>query len=176
MVKLGGRPLISYPVQAVKAALGAVAVVAKIDSELPSLAGAAVWIEPDTPRHPVAGIVHALELAGGRAVMVCAADMPFVTPDLVRAIARRDPAGAPAVVAVCDGALQPLLGCYQPQARELLTPALTEPGVRLTEAVAALSPRLYEVGDPDALFNVNSPDDLLVAAGMLDRLSPASRR
>jgi molybdopterin-guanine dinucleotide biosynthesis protein A len=169
IVKLGGRPLISYPVDAVKSALGSVAVVAKIDSELPSLAGAAVWIEPDSPRHPLAGIVHALELAGGAPVMVCAADMPFVTPQVVRAIASADPRGAPAVVAARGEELQPMLGCYQPEAGELLAVALGHDDVRLTDAVAALGPRLYAVEDPDALFNVNTPDDLLVAAGMLDR-------
>jgi molybdopterin-guanine dinucleotide biosynthesis protein A len=39
----------------------------------------------------------------------------------------------------------------------------------LREAVGALSPRLLELDDPDALFNVNAPDDLLQATAMLDR-------
>ena len=176
MVKLGGRPLITYPVAAMSQALGAVTVLAKIDSELPSLPGASVWIEPDAPRHPLAGIVHALELADGRAVMICAGDLPFVTPELIRTIAHAKPQRAPAVVSTLGGRLQPLLGCYQPAARELLAPVLTEGNVRLTDAVDSIGPRHLEASDPEALFNVNTPDDVLVAAGMLDRRLGLSRR
>ena len=175
MVKLGGRPLITYPVAAMHEALGEVAVVAKADSELPSLAGAAIWIEPECPRHPVAGIVHALELAEGRPVMICAGDLPLVTPGLIAGIAGADPKGAPAVIGSRAGSLQPLLGCYQPPARQLLAPAIARRDVRLIEAVQAIGPSLYEVTDPDCLFNVNTPDDLLVAAGMLDRRGAAGR-
>ena len=39
----------------------------------------------------------------------------------------------------------------------------------MRDAVAALGPRLLQVDDPEALFNVNAPDDLLLAAAMLDR-------
>jgi molybdopterin-guanine dinucleotide biosynthesis protein A len=175
IVNLGGRPLIAYPLDAIREALGSVAVVAKIDSELPSLAGAVIWVEPDSPRHPVTGIVHALELAEGRPVMIVAADMPFVTAELIRAIASRDPGPAPAVVAARGGVLQPLLGCYQPAARELLVTLINHPEIRLTDAVTALGPRLHEVADHEALFNVNTPDDLLQAAAMLDRRRAANR-
>jgi molybdopterin-guanine dinucleotide biosynthesis protein A len=109
-VELRGRPLICYPMNALRGALADVVVVAKADTELPrSLAGVPVSIEPSVPRHPLAGIVYALGLAAGRAVLVCAADMPFVTPALVARIARTDPAGAPAVVPTGGGELQPLL-------------------------------------------------------------------
>ena len=39
----------------------------------------------------------------------------------------------------------------------------------LRDAVLALRPRLLEIDDADALFNVNAPEDLLQAAAMLDR-------
>ena len=35
--------------------------------------------------------------------------------------------------------------------------------------MAAIGPRLFEVEDPEALFNLNAPDDLLMASAMLDR-------
>lgn len=171
LVKLGGRPLITYPLEAVWRALGNVAVVAKIGSELPELPGLTVWIEPDLPRHPLVGIVHALELADGRPVLVCAADLPFVTAALVSAIASADAGGAPAVVATGRRGIQPLLARYEPEARGLLSGWVSaSPGeVRLTELVARIGARTVEVADEDALFNVNSPDDLLLAAAMLDR-------
>jgi molybdopterin-guanine dinucleotide biosynthesis protein A len=169
IVELGHRPLISYPVEAVWKALGNVAIVAKIDTELPNMPGAAVWIEPQEPRHPLTGIVHALGLAQGRPVLVCASDMPLVTVELIRRIARMKPNGAPAVVASVDGELQPLLGCYEQSALDPLRRAACDPAIPLRKAVAALHPRLFELDDPAYAFNVNSPADLLHAAGMLDR-------
>jgi molybdopterin-guanine dinucleotide biosynthesis protein A len=135
-----------------------------------------VWIEPDEPRHPLLGIVHALGLADGRPVMVCAVDLPFVTAGLIRRIAETECGGAPAVIATCAAGPQPLLGCYQPAALDPLTAALERPAVSVREAVGSLDPVLHEVEDANALFNINSPDDLLQAAAMLDRrYRPASR-
>jgi molybdenum cofactor guanylyltransferase len=168
-VKLRGRPLISYPLAAVATALGEVAIIAKPDTKLPDLPGVTVWIEPATPRHPLAGLMHALSLAGDRPVFACAADLPFVTPALVDRIAHADAAGAPAVVAAHGGEMQPLLGCYQPRTIQLLGRAGLGEEVALREAIAGIDPLLFEVDDPNELFNVNSPDDLLQAAAMLDR-------
>jgi molybdopterin-guanine dinucleotide biosynthesis protein A len=168
-VELNRRPLISYPMEAVWRALGHVTIVAKIDTELPSMPGAEIWIEPEEPRHPLIGIVHAISLAEGRPVVICASDMPLVTPDLIVRIARADPGNAPAVVASTRGETQPLLGCYQPSALAPLSAAARDPRIPLREAVAALEPARYEVEDPDCLFNVNTPAELLQASGMLDR-------
>src|ERR1700730_7277627 len=98
VVRLRGRPLISYPIAALKAVLADVAIITKPDTRLPRLQGVTVWIEPEAPRHPLVGIVQGLALAGGRPVLACAADLPFVTPALIREIVGTDPAGAPAVV------------------------------------------------------------------------------
>jgi molybdenum cofactor guanylyltransferase len=174
-VALNRRPLISYPLEAVWRALGNVAIVAKPDTELPNVPGAAVWIEPPRPRHPLTGILYALSLAEGRAVLVCAGDMPFVTAELVAAIARADPGPSPAVLATAQGELQPLLGCFQPAALPQLAVAAHDPNIALRDAVATLHPRSYEVADPELLFNVNTPDDLLQAAAMLDRRRQRAR-
>ena len=173
-VKLGGRALITYPLEAVWRALGHATVLAKIDSELPDLPGVTVWIEPQDPQHPLVGLVHALEFAEGRPVLVCAADLPFVTAEEVAAIADADPGEAAAVVASHQGRLQPLLGCYRPQALRPLASSLGMPRARLTDTVAALAPRRHEVSDAEVLFNVNTPQDLLIASGMLDRRLAAS--
>jgi molybdenum cofactor guanylyltransferase len=169
LATLNRRTLISYPLEAVWLALGNATIVAKPDTELPTVPGAAVWIEPQEPLHPLTGLVHAISLAEGRPVLICASDMPLVTPELIKSIAQADPRGAPAVVASFHGEIQPLLACYQPSALGPLTAAAQDPGVRLRVAVEALNPTRYEVEDPDCLFNVNSPDELLQAAAMLDR-------
>jgi molybdopterin-guanine dinucleotide biosynthesis protein A len=168
MVELRGRPLICYPLAVVRQVLTDVVVVAKPSTELPSMPGVTVWLEPEEPSHPLIGILHALSLADGRPILVCAGDLPFVTPDALERLIAADPGDAPAVIATAGGRTQPLLGCYQPVALERLSP----PGQPRAEAplrdtVARAGARTLEV-DPDVLFNVNYPEDLLRAAAMLD--------
>jgi molybdopterin-guanine dinucleotide biosynthesis protein A len=168
-VELGGQPLICYPLRAMTAVLDDVVVLAKAETELPSLPGATVWIEPDPRRHPLIGLLQALGLAGGKPVLVCAADLPFVTSTLLRRLALEDPGGAPAVLASERGMMQPLLGCYQPQAAQLLSSALTGLDRPLREQIGQIGPRLLEVEEPEELLNVNAPEDLLRAAAIIDR-------
>jgi molybdopterin-guanine dinucleotide biosynthesis protein A len=170
-VELCGRPLIAYPLAALTATLKNVAIIAKPDTELPDLPGVTVWIEPNTPSHPLVGIVQALALADDRSVLACAADMPFVTPGLLERIVTADPRGAPAVVYSCDGRLQPFPGLYLPRAATPLGAAVLAGDARLSDEVAALSPRVLEHDEPHAFFNVNAPEDLLQAAALFDRRS-----
>jgi molybdopterin-guanine dinucleotide biosynthesis protein A len=155
-VLLAGRSLIGYPVEAVQAVCGRVAVVCKRDTELPPLEGVERWDEPDDPRHPIAGIIHALERAGG-AVLVCGGDMPLVTPDACALVAAELQPGMNAAIAFSGGRLQPLLGAYASEALELMrTAPADEP---LTRTAESLMPVLVDL-DPDVVFNVNSPEDL----------------
>jgi molybdopterin-guanine dinucleotide biosynthesis protein A len=174
MVSLRGKPLISYPLEAMRAVLEEVAVIAKPDTELPSLPGVEVWREPQSPYHPLLGLVRALQLAAGRPVLACAADLPFVTSHLVSQLAHADPGDAPATIAGHGGQTQPLLGCYQPATLDPLSRAARR-SEAIREAVAVLEPLIVEVDDRDALFNVNSRDDLLQAEAILERRA-ASRR
>jgi molybdopterin-guanine dinucleotide biosynthesis protein A len=154
---LAGRPLIAYPLDALGAVAERVVVVAKDDSELPE--GLERWDEPDEPRHPLAGVTHALERAAGP-ILVCAADMPFAGPHALRAIAAGLAAGTTASVASCDGRLEPLLAAYAPAALAPLREA--PPDVPLRRAVESLAPVLVEV-EPEVVFNVNTPEDLAEA-------------
>src|SRR4051812_20681561 len=92
IVELEGRALILYPLEALHGVCEDVVVVAKRDTMLPPLAGVAdLWIEPDEPRHPLAGVAHALRLAMGRSVLAVAVDLPLVDAATPRAIGGRDP-------------------------------------------------------------------------------------
>jgi molybdenum cofactor guanylyltransferase len=155
---LAGRPLISYPLEALQAVCERVAIVCKRDTELPET-DAERWLEPDEPRHPRAGIVHALERAAAP-VLVCAGDMPFVTPDVLRDVAGRLVTGTRAVVAVSDEGLEPLLAAYAPAALAALCAAPADEPLRRT--VESLAPIRVAVR-PAIVFNVNTPDDLAVA-------------
>jgi molybdopterin-guanine dinucleotide biosynthesis protein A len=173
-VELRGRPLISYPLEAVWRALGHVVVLAKAETELPSLPGVTVWVEPEGPSHPLFGLVHALELAEGRPVFVCAGDLPFVTPRLVRQLAQ-GMRGADAVLAGSEGEYQPLLGWYHARTLAVLREVDPAGGISVREAVDRLRPVVVEVDEPEVLFNVNTPADLLQATAMLDARERASR-
>ncbi len=163
---LAGRPLVSYPVAVLLEVVPEVAIVAKADTELPPLAGGVVlWREPDEPRHPLAGIVEALRRAEGRAVVVLACDLPFVTADLVRTLATADAGGAPALVATTpERGLQPLCARYEPAALAALA-AFDRHG-RTIAQIQALQPATLSV--PDAVLrNVNTDADLAAAEALL---------
>ena len=164
-VVLAGRPLVSYPAAALAGVCDRVAVVCKPDTRLPDLDGVERWDEPAARRHPLTGIVHALERAGGP-VLVCAADMPFVTPDACRTLlqAAGAAAGSPAVVAAAAGVLQPVFGLYGPAA---LAPfGQAEEDAPLTRAVESLDP--VRVALPPALVrSVDTPEELAEAEELL---------
>jgi molybdenum cofactor guanylyltransferase len=159
---LGGRPLASYPAEALAGACERVAVVCKRSTALPELPGTQRWDEPDEPHHPLTGIVHALETADGP-VLVCAADMPFVTADACRTLLMATGTSA-AVVATGAGVLQPTLGLYAPAALELLRDAPED--APLTQTVESLRPSRVAL-PPALLRSVDTLDDLAEAEAEL---------
>jgi molybdenum cofactor guanylyltransferase len=159
---LGGRPLIEYPLAALAGVCERLAVVCKRATHVPELPGTERWDEPDEPRHPLTGIVHALETAGAP-VLVCAADMPFVTADACRTL-MQGAGGSPAVVATAAGVLQPTFGLYAPAALDELREA--PPDTPLTRTIEALGPA--RVALPPALVrSVNTPEELAEAEALL---------
>jgi molybdopterin-guanine dinucleotide biosynthesis protein A len=183
--ELGGRPLIAWPAASVAAACERVVVVAKRSTELPALPGVERWDEPDEEHHPARGIAFALERAG-EPVLVCAADMPFVTAEacarLAAALAgegRADAArgsragaagegraaaaaggGPSAAVAVAGGVLQPVFAAYALEALDALRAA--PPDAALTRTVDALRPVLVEV-EPRLVRSLDTPGELAAA-------------
>jgi molybdenum cofactor guanylyltransferase len=151
-VELAGRPLIDYSIDVLHEVCDEVAVVAKRDTILPPLRGRAdLWIEPDEPRHPLAGVAHALERAGGRDIVTLPVDLPLVPPDVLRALAA---AGGCAMVRG-----HPLLAHFE-------AGTAIEPRGRAMDAVLALAPRIVEGGE---LLNVNTPEDLAAAEALVRR-------
>jgi molybdopterin-guanine dinucleotide biosynthesis protein A len=163
-----GGPLIARPLAAAAAAGLEAVVVAKPNSELPELA-VEVWEEPAWPAHPLAGLVAALERAGGRPVLALACDMPFVAPALLARLAGVDGNAAPRVA----GRLEPFPGRYEAAALPVLRAALArEAPVRA--ALAELEPaelgevELAAFGDPVRLVaGVNTPAELARAERQL---------
>jgi molybdopterin-guanine dinucleotide biosynthesis protein A len=166
IVELAGRPLVNYAVAALGLVCEDVVVVAKRDTALPVLTGEAdVWVELDEPRHPLAGVRHALRTAGQRNVLVLACDMPCVPEALLRALV--EAATGAGSVARAGGIVQPLCACYTP----LALPGLThfDPTARATDVIEALGVAHVDWDDEDALLSVNAPEDLLRAQFLLSR-------
>jgi molybdopterin-guanine dinucleotide biosynthesis protein A len=171
VVALDGRPLLEFPLRVLQRSVRDVAVVAKRDTVLPPLESEVpVWLEPDEPQHPLAGVVHALRCAEGRPVLVVAVDLPLLDVAVPRALARRPAGRHPAVVARAGGRLQPLLARYEPAA----LPALEgfDPSARAVDLVAALDPLVLDVRDEEQLLNVNRPEDLLRASALVRERLP----
>ncbi|MGD1059473.1 MAG: molybdenum cofactor guanylyltransferase [Solirubrobacteraceae bacterium] len=172
MALLGGRPLIERPLEAARGAGLEAIVVAKRSTPLPPLPEQ-VHYEPESPRHPLCGVIAALELAAERspapAVLLLACDMPFLTSPLLAWLGGLDGAA----MAEVGGRAQPLLARCLPEHLPALGTALSAQR-SLRNAMVELEPQivsgreLSRFGDPEILcFNINSPEDLEVAEGWL---------
>ncbi|HXD55142.1 MAG TPA: molybdenum cofactor guanylyltransferase [Solirubrobacteraceae bacterium] len=170
--ELGGRPLLAHVLDAALATGLPVLLVAKRDTPLPEL-GVEILFEPDEPRHPLTGILAALRTLPaedpGAALLALGCDMPFLTAELLSALAARE--GAAALGA--PGDLQPLPARIPRSALAPLEGALAERGP-LRAAIAGLRPSLIgpaelaSFGDPARLLlNVNDPAELDAARRLL---------
>jgi molybdenum cofactor guanylyltransferase len=163
-VELAGRPLVLYPIDALRQVCEQVVVVAKAETALPPLAGQAeVWIEPDEPHHPLAGVAHALRTASARSVLVLACDMPLVPQELLRALIKA--ASGAGAVARCGDISEPLCAAYTRKA----LPGLTqfEPSARAIDVVEQLGVAHVDWADADAVLSVNAPEDVIRAQALL---------
>jgi molybdopterin-guanine dinucleotide biosynthesis protein A len=155
MLELDGRPLAVHVGEALAEVCDPVAIVCKPDTELPPIAGVERWDEPAEPRHPLTGIVYALERAEGP-VLVCAVDMPWVTADACRSLLDAAPGGV-AAVAAAEGEMCPVFGVYAPEALETLRIAPSDAPLRAT--IEALDPARVAL-PPALLRSVNTLGDL----------------
>lgn len=160
LARLGGRPLLAHALAHVREAGLDAVVVAKAGTPLPPV-HVPIVREPDTPAHPLLGIVTALrELPDAHGIVVLGGDLPFVPPALIRALA----AAPGPLVPAAAGRVEPLVARYD----RAQLPALEDALAANAPIHAALSdaPRLEGAAlaalDPDgwACFNVNTPEDL----------------
>jgi len=167
IVELEGRALVLYPIEALHEVCDDVVVVAKRDTLLPPLAGIAdLWVEPDLPRHPLCGLVHALRLAEGRPVLVVSVDLPLIDADTLRLLLAAGRATKTlAVLPRVHGQLEPFCAFYRPGALALLEGFAGD--ARALDVISRLDPEIVEPTDARAFFNVNRPEDLLQAATLL---------
>lgn len=126
-------------------------------------------------RGPLGGIYTALAHATVKWIFVLACDLPFVTAEFIRTLARFRAENHGVVVAEQpDGRMQPLCGFYNvAAAKPIVEEIICRPRVPppMHEIVQRMNPRIVKPGEydaagaePEALFdNVNTENDLELA-------------
>ena len=162
-----GRPLLAWSLDALRAAVPDVVVIAKPATPLPDCDAPVHRDEPEDC-HPRHGIVSALRRGGGRPVVVVPCDMPLVPPALLEVLLDVVEDGAPAAMPRSEGRVHPLCAAYAPEALsdleaadrdEPLTLTLDRLGAVVLEADAAA----------DRMLNVNTRADLAIAEILIGR-------
>ena len=169
-VQLGGEPLGAHAARALSRAVPQSVQVGKR-----GVADLDWRLVPDrrADAGPAAGIEAVLYESDGP-VVVCALDLPFVEPGLLRAALRAVHAGALAAVPYWSNRWHPLCGAYAPDALGFLSDRLDRGDADLQGLCLELptlpldAAVLLAFGDPARqLFNVNTAADLERAEAML---------
>lgn len=169
---VGGRSLVRRVIDRIAPQVDALALSANgppdrwRDLGLPVLADAM----PDHPG-PLAGVLAGLDWAAAQGcphIVTAAADTPFLPPDLVpRLLDAAGPAGLALAATRAEGRhrAQPTIGLWPAALREDLREALrggTRKILHWTDRHGA-GLAVFDEGPPDPFFNVNTPEDLLLA-------------
>ncbi|MBK8457562.1 MAG: molybdenum cofactor guanylyltransferase MobA [Phyllobacteriaceae bacterium] len=166
-VELGGKPLIARAIARLSPQVDRLWISANGDP-----AGFAAYGLPVLPDSipgfagPLAGVLAGLELAatfGVSHLLSVAVDTPFFPSDLATRLA--DGASGEIAIAARDGRVHPVCGLWPVSCADALRQALRRGESRVQDFVAARAHRLVdfrgETGDP--FFNINTPDDLVMA-------------
>jgi molybdopterin-guanine dinucleotide biosynthesis protein A len=177
LLALGDRPILAHVIERLAPQVGRLALNANGDPARFAAFGLPVLPDgvPGFPG-PLAGVLAGLDWAvteGAEAIVTAAADTPFFPRDLAARLARAAAAeGAPLAMAVTGPDRHPTFGLWPVALRENLRAAL-ENGLR--KVIAWTEPHgcaRVEFGDPDAFFNVNTPEELTRARDMLAAARP----
>ncbi|MFB6268262.1 MAG: molybdenum cofactor guanylyltransferase [Halodesulfurarchaeum sp.] len=178
---LAGRPLVAHVIDRVEGVVDELVVNCHPRQEERLEVVLEEWKIPlavdDRPDEgPLPGIRRGLEVATGEYALVVACDMPFVDPDFVASLFDRVVEGdlEAAIPRQPGGRLQPLQAVYAVSPFARVIEEAIERGVdRPIEPARELEHVIVrEVPEPDegpgTFFNVNTPEDLAVAAAVLE--------
>lgn len=170
---LDGRPLITHVLERA-APLGAEVLVTTPGPQAFGFLGGVRLVPDERPgAGALAGLLTALRAARHERCLVLACDLPFVSVPLLEHLLRVAPE-AEVVIPRWQGKLEPLHAVYRRTCLAPIEQALAEGRTRMIafhpaahvvvveeEAVAALDPHGL------SFFNVNTPDDLQTAEGLI---------
>jgi molybdopterin-guanine dinucleotide biosynthesis protein A len=172
-LRIGEATMIDRVLTALRAACGAVVVVAKMraasDGAYARLAARIVDDDADD-QAPVIGLRAGLRAAQTPWVFVAACDLPFLSPRAVRLLADLAP-GYDATVPLVDDRWHPLHAVYAAAAAEVVGRVIQGGEWRMTELLARLRVRAVtgaelRTVDPtlETIRNINTPEEYAAAA------------
>ncbi len=160
-VPVDGVPMVRRVVTALSA--GGASDVVCIGGDRVGLAqlGLSVIDDEQPGQGPLAGLVTALGWSDTATLIVAGCDQPWLTASAIRALVVAHRASTRSVTVYCtDGIVQPLPGAYDIGLRADLTAAMASGERALGAALRIVEPQIVEATEPDALRDVDRPEDL----------------
>jgi molybdopterin-guanine dinucleotide biosynthesis protein A len=176
LARLAGRPLLAHVVERLQPQVGSLLL--SCEPQDNGFEGFGLPMVPDCLpgfRGPLAGLYSAMQHLADTgfdgSLVLCPCDAPFLPGDLVRVLQEASGGGQVGVPS-WQGVLQPTFSLWPmhrlPEVRE----ALVERGQGGPRQVLDRVPHAvveWKRSDPPPFFNVNTPQDLAMAQGWLDR-------
>jgi len=177
LLSLGGRSLMDWQIDSLTPQVEALAISANGDAA--RFAHTGLPVLPDLQPGqlgPLAGILAGLDWASGltgiKALLTVAGDCPFLPADLAARLAEPMEAGAMAAIAASGGRQHPVIGLWRLELAEGLRRFLVDEGERKAGFWAKRAGAV-EMAWPDQpvdpFFNLNRPEDLDSAGGMMEQ-------
>lgn len=164
LIERDGRTLIANAVELLRSGTDELLIIG--DPEKYAHIGPLVIADDTAGQGPLGGIVTALRYAWNDRLVVLACDMPNITGAFIEHIKALSDADHDAVVAQCDGRLEPLAAVYRRTCRSVFAAQLAKGELKMSDAIERVRTRYVQVcpgedGWPADLFrNINSPGDL----------------
>lgn len=168
LIELGGKRILDRVVDAVAAVTGVAPLLVANAPDGPTWRPDLRAIRDVRPDCGSLGGIYTAVVSGAGPVLCVAWDMPFVTPELLRALVHGS-AGRDAFLPESDGrrGVEPLCAVYGPACGPAIERQLDRGDLRAIGFHAAVNvgtlplERVRAFGEPDELFfNVNTPEDL----------------
>lgn len=180
MIELCGTPLALHIARRLEPQVSAVFLNAPLDHPLAGTLPLLPDSKPDRPG-PLAGVLAGLRACAERAdapthILTTPCDTPFLAHDLVSRLAEQAESGT-IVMASCAGRAHPITALWPLSLADDLDRWLDEPDHRRVFDFVARHPSrtvAFELldgtsGPVDPFFNINTPEDLALAATILER-------
>jgi molybdopterin-guanine dinucleotide biosynthesis protein A len=157
-----GKPLVLHIYSILKDLFPKIFLIGHPRPELEAL-GLACFPDRIPGKGALGGLYTALNIAAAKYVFVAAADMPFLTADLISGILsyRHD---ADAVIPKGPAGPEPLCAVYSTSCIRTIEHNLGKGSLKIISALEGLTIRFPEIepdkGIPDPFFNINYPEDL----------------
>jgi molybdopterin-guanine dinucleotide biosynthesis protein A len=154
-----GRTLIEYVAGEVLTAAGNVTIVGR--PELYAGLGFDAIADEQPGFGPLGGLLTALGSANAEWSLAVACDLPRITAGFLSELIEvaRCPPEAACVVAKGERGIEPLCAIWHARAIPTLRCALEHGRLKMKEAVEVVGARVWPVGDPQILSNLNAPED-----------------